>query len=65
MQCVTVVDGEWLAELGPMFFSVKESIRTRQVYIVHLNESCRRKKEASKRGHTNNKQSILLSGELV
>ena len=31
MQCVTVVDGEWLAELGPMFFSVKESIRTRQV----------------------------------
>ena len=31
MQCVTVVDGEWLAELGPMFFSVKESIRTRLV----------------------------------
>ena len=31
MQCVTVVDGEWLAELGPMFFSVKESVRTRQV----------------------------------
>ena len=25
MQCVTAVDGEWLAELGPMFFSVKES----------------------------------------
>jgi len=25
MQCVTAVDGYWLAELGPMFFSVKES----------------------------------------
>ena len=35
MQCVTVVDGEWLAELGPMFFSVKESIRTRQVCSIY------------------------------
>ncbi|KAJ3325084.1 DEAH-box RNA helicase prp16 [Blyttiomyces sp. JEL0837] len=25
MQCVTAVDAHWLAELGPMFFSVKES----------------------------------------
>jgi pre-mRNA-splicing factor ATP-dependent RNA helicase DHX38/PRP16 len=25
MQCVTAVDPEWLAELGPMFFSLKES----------------------------------------
>jgi pre-mRNA-splicing factor ATP-dependent RNA helicase DHX38/PRP16 len=25
MQCVTSVDGAWLAELGPMFFSVKDS----------------------------------------
>lgn len=24
MQCVTAVDALWLAELGPMFFSVKE-----------------------------------------
>jgi pre-mRNA-splicing factor ATP-dependent RNA helicase DHX38/PRP16 len=29
MQCVTAVDGEWLAELGPMFFSVKESYKER------------------------------------
>ncbi|XP_055354358.1 pre-mRNA-splicing factor ATP-dependent RNA helicase PRP16-like [Paramacrobiotus metropolitanus] len=29
MQCVTAVDGQWLAELGPMFYSVKESVRTR------------------------------------
>ena len=25
MQCVTAVDPHWLAELGPMYFSVKES----------------------------------------
>merc|ERR1719411_1280840 len=29
MQCVTAVDGYWLAELGPMFFSVKESAKSR------------------------------------
>ena len=31
MQCVTAVDGEWLAELGPMFYSVKEAGKSRQV----------------------------------
>lgn len=30
MQCVTAVDGHWLAELGPMFYSVKESAKSRQ-----------------------------------
>jgi pre-mRNA-splicing factor ATP-dependent RNA helicase DHX38/PRP16 len=29
MSCVTAVEGEWLAELGPMFFTVKESYKTR------------------------------------
>mmetsp|Transcript_52781 Transcript_52781/g.140508 ORF Transcript_52781/g.140508 Transcript_52781/m.140508 type:complete len:401 (-) Transcript_52781:274-1476(-) len=29
MQCVTSVDPEWLAELGPMFFSVKQPGETR------------------------------------
>ncbi|CAF1072597.1 unnamed protein product [Didymodactylos carnosus] len=29
MQCVTCVDGQWLAELGPMFFSIKDSIKSR------------------------------------
>ncbi len=28
-QCVTAVDGYWLAELGPMFYSVKESGKSR------------------------------------
>ncbi|XP_015914120.1 pre-mRNA-splicing factor ATP-dependent RNA helicase PRP16 [Parasteatoda tepidariorum] len=29
MQCVTSVDGHWLAELGPMFYSIKESSLSR------------------------------------
>lgn len=29
MQCVTAVDPEWLAELGPMFFSIKEGSSAR------------------------------------
>lgn len=28
MSCVTAVEGEWLAELGPHFFSIKESFET-------------------------------------
>jgi pre-mRNA-splicing factor ATP-dependent RNA helicase DHX38/PRP16 len=28
MSCVTAVEGEWLAEAGPMFFSVKETFET-------------------------------------
>lgn len=34
MQCVTSVDGYWLAELGPMFYTVKESLKTRHVCFV-------------------------------
>ncbi|XP_067934031.1 pre-mRNA-splicing factor ATP-dependent RNA helicase PRP16-like [Watersipora subatra] len=29
MQCVTAVEGNWLAELGPMFYSVKDTQKTR------------------------------------
>ncbi|RNA01392.1 pre-mRNA-splicing factor ATP-dependent RNA helicase PRP16 [Brachionus plicatilis] len=29
MQCVTAVDGQWLAELGPMFFSLKDSSKSK------------------------------------
>ena len=29
MTQVTAVEGEWLAELGPMFFSIKESYKSR------------------------------------
>jgi len=31
MQCVTAVDPEWLAEMGPMFFSIKVSC---QVFLA-------------------------------
>lgn len=34
MQCVTAVDGEWLAELGPMFYSVKQAGKSRQVSVL-------------------------------
>ncbi|MGH0115700.1 UNVERIFIED_CONTAM: hypothetical protein FKN15_046885 [Acipenser sinensis] len=30
MQCVSSVDGEWLAELGPMFYSIKQANKSRQ-----------------------------------
>ena len=49
MQCVTAVDGQWLAELGPMFFSVKEtgkSGRAKKQALVHLNEMESQMKEA-------------------
>ena len=39
MQCVTTVDGEWLAELGPMFFSVKDSSKSKaESRKKHANE---------------------------
>ena len=30
MHVATAVDGEWLAELGPMFYSIKKSAKTRK-----------------------------------
>lgn len=42
MQCATAVDGYWLAELGPMFFSVKETGKSgrdkKKEAIAHLHE---------------------------
>lgn len=42
MQCATAVDGFWLAELGPMFFSVKETGKSgrdkRRQAVEHLHE---------------------------
>ncbi|XP_061820017.1 pre-mRNA-splicing factor ATP-dependent RNA helicase PRP16 isoform X1 [Nerophis lumbriciformis] len=52
MQCVTAVDGEWLAELGPMFYSVKQAGRSRQ-------ENRRRAKEEI----TNMEEEMLLAQE--
>lgn len=37
MQSVTAVDAEWLAELGPMFYSIKEGIsRTKVILFTYL-----------------------------
>ena len=50
MQCVTAVDGHWLAELGPMFYSVKETAKSRgekkKVAQEHLKTMEREMKEA-------------------
>ncbi|KAJ8681587.1 hypothetical protein QAD02_017379 [Eretmocerus hayati] len=49
MQCVTAVDGYWLAELGPMFFSVKEtgkSGKAKRQALQHLNEMESQMKQA-------------------
>lgn len=40
MQCVTAVDGEWLAELGPMFYSVKQAGKSRQVRTCAPGRCC-------------------------
>ena len=56
MRCVTAVDAEWLAELAPMFFSVKASAlssldakknekRNRQQMILEMEEEMRKKQE--------------------
>ncbi|KAH9122394.1 hypothetical protein LEN26_010275 [Aphanomyces euteiches] len=54
MQCVTSVDGEWLAELGPMFFSVKESYKSRLL---------KRAKERSERADMEHEMSMLVEKE--
>ena len=39
MQCVTAVDGRWLAELGPMFYSVKDANKSRTVRFLNCEAS--------------------------
>lgn len=52
MQCTTSVDGYWLAELGPMFFSVKESGRSgkekKKQAAEHLQEMEEQMQQAQK-----------------
>jgi len=45
MSYVTAVEGEWLAELGPMFFTVKESYKTR---ILHQQRQAAEKSNMEK-----------------
>ena len=60
MSCVTAVEGEWLPKIGPMFFSIKESIETMLVtamdimivvYAVYLFCSCDRDEAGNGNGN--------------
>ena len=78
MQCATAVDGYWLAELGPMFFSVKESGRSgrekKKQAAEHLKEmetqmllaqqelEDRKVKEKEKQEQLASKQEIIAAG---
>lgn len=65
MSCVTAVEGEWLAELGPMFFSIKESfestLRHRQEKQL---EQARMMKELEDKVAENDKDSVNKAAEL-
>ncbi|RVE54333.1 hypothetical protein evm_001160 [Chilo suppressalis] len=53
MHCVTAVDARWLAELGPMFYSVKETGQTnrdkRKEAAVHLQRMEEEMKQAEEK----------------
>ena len=63
MQCVTAVDGYWLAELGPMFYSVKEVGKSRhegrKLALEHLKTMEREMKEAEEELKRRKEQEIL------
>lgn len=57
MSCVTAVDGEWLAELGPMFFSIKESYESSlQRRQRERADAAKMEKEMQKKEHEEEKQ---------
>ena len=76
MQCVTSVDGYWLAELGPMFYSVKESGKSRnegkKIALTHLKnmeqemkaaeiELKRRKEEAEEKEEKERNKGVIAT----
>lgn len=68
MQCVTAVDGRWLAELGPMFYSIKDTTKSRternKEAIDHMNameEEMRRAQEQLKARKEEQEQTQLHS----
>ena len=75
MQCATAVDGFWLAELGPMFFSVKEpgkSSRDKRAQAVeHLRQmesqmqKAQEEMERDKQMEVEKKEAMLLKQEIV
>lgn len=58
MQCVTAVEAQWLAELGPMFYSVKEASKTRSEKIrVNFKKNFSFKKIFFFKGYSTNNSS--------
>lgn len=71
MQCVTAVDGTWLAELGPMFYSVKDTQKTRmerkkvaQESISKMEEEMREAEEQIKLRNEETEKSKILGGSI-
>ncbi|KFB45946.1 AGAP008528-PA-like protein [Anopheles sinensis] len=73
MQCATAVDGYWLAELGPMFFSVKETGKSgrdkRRQAVEHQNAMEVQMREAQQqmeqRKHDEEKLKFTIKQEIV
>ncbi len=65
MQCVTSVDPLWLAELGPMFFSVKESVRTRLERKKHEKQELSTMEQEMKQAHEEMKKQEVIVMEMV
>ena len=69
MQCVTAVDGTWLAEVGPMFYSVKDSSKSRSErkqaaveHNVHMEEEMRLAEEQIRcRKEENERAQMMVS----
>lgn len=70
MSCVTAVEGEWLAELGPMFFSIKESFemtlkrrqeKKREEAEMEKEMALKRHREAKERRERERKSSLERS----
>lgn len=75
MQCATAVDGFWLAELGPMFFSVKETGKSgrdkRRQAVEHLHamesqmQKAQEEMEREKMMEVEKQEALLLKQEIV
>ncbi|XP_055537678.1 pre-mRNA-splicing factor ATP-dependent RNA helicase PRP16 [Wyeomyia smithii] len=75
MQCATAVDGFWLAELGPMFFSVKETGKSsrekRKQAAEHLHEMesqmqmAQEQMEKQKQEEVQKQQQAMVKREIV
>eukprot|EP01032_Pedospumella_encystans_P030295 gene30295-34192_t len=61
MSCVTAVEGEWLAEMGPMFFSVKQSYKTR--LLLGQREAADRRKMEEEMAEAAEKRAAALAAD--